>query len=144
MELLRLNDIRIGDWFVHVHGRGLLKIFTVETFCACENHWGDIVTVDYRELMPVGLSKGVLEHCGFKEQCGIYYLNDFIIYHPMAKQVAYFDECAYHGVPWRVEYLHQLQHIVYEMTGKELECNMRGLTNEIMNRSKDYGNTSEI
>lgn len=22
MEMLRLNDIRIGDWFVHVHGRG--------------------------------------------------------------------------------------------------------------------------
>ena len=71
MELLKLNDIRVGDWFVHLHGLGMLKIFTVESCCKCVVMGGDIVEVDYREMMPVGLSKAVLEHCGFKEEFSI-------------------------------------------------------------------------
>ena len=132
--MLKLNDIRVGDWFVHVHGCGMLKVFTVESYCKCVVLGDDIAEVDYREMMPVGLSKAVLEHSGFKEQCGMYYLDDNIIYNPLAKQVAYFDGNGFHGVPWRVEHLHQLQHIIYEMTGTELECDMFGLSKEIMER----------
>ena len=143
MELLKLNDIRVGDWFVHLHGLGMLKIFTVESCCKCVVMGGDIVEVDYREMMPVGLSKAVLEHCGFKEEFSIYYYHDGkIAYNLMARLVAYIDENGYHGIPWRVEHLHQLQHIFYELTGKELECDMFGLSKEIMERM-NHGNTSD-
>ena len=137
MGLLKLNDIRVDDWFVHLHGRGMLKVFTVESECKCVVYGGDIAEVDYREMMPVGLSKAVLEHSGFKEQCSVYYYRDGrIVYNPLAKQVAYIDENGYHGIPWRVEHLHQLQHIFYELTGKELEADMFGLSEELMERGR--------
>lgn len=144
MALTKLNDIRVGDWFTHLHGRGVLKAYTVEMYCKCVVLGGDIVEVDHREMMPIGLSKAVLEHSGFKEQCSCYYyLDGRFVYNPMAKQVAYIDENGYHAVPWRVEHLHQLQHIFYELTGKELECDMFGLANKIM-EGMNHGNTSEI
>ena len=119
MELLKLNDIRVGDWFVHLHGLGMVKIFTVESCCKCVVMGGDI-------------AEAVLEHCGFKEEFSIYYYHDGkIAYNPMARLVAYIDENGYHGIPWRVEHLHQLQHIFYELTGKELEADMFGLSRKL-------------
>jgi hypothetical protein len=135
--MIELQDIRVGDWFTHLHGLGVVRTFTVELYCKCHNRDMDIVEVHRDELMPIPLSERILELCGFDGN-GILQLNenDVISYYPMQKTVgvAGFGCNAYRPIPWKVEHLHQLQHIYRDLTGKELNPDMAALSREIEER----------
>jgi hypothetical protein len=137
MELLNLQDIRVDDWFCHLHGLGVLKIITVQIYCKCADRDNNFQEVNHKDLMPVPLSERVLELCGFDSN-GILQLNenDVISYHPMQKTVGVvgFGYNACRLIPWKVEFLHQLQHIYRDLTGEELNPDMPALSREIEER----------
>lgn len=136
MELLKLQNIRVDDWFCHLHGLGVLKIITVQTYCKCVDRDNNFEEVNHDELMPVPLSERVLELCGFKD--GLFKFNgdNLISYNPLEKQVGVtgFGSPSYRPIPWKVEFLHQLQHIYRDLTGEELNPDMPALSREIEER----------
>lgn len=138
MALLNLQDIRVDDWFTHLHGRGVLKAYTVQLFCKCINRDGKLVEVNYKELMPIPLSDRILELCGFDTVLKKLNVGDkgVISYYPMNNVVGVtgFGSPAYMAIPWKVEFLHQLQHIYRDLTGKELNPDMPALSREIEER----------
>ena len=109
----------------------------MQTYCKCADRDNNIEEVNHEELMPVPLSERVLELCGFDGN-GILQLNenDVISYNPMQKTVGVvgFGYNAYRPIPWKVEFLHQLQHIYRDLTGEELNPDMPALSREIEER----------
>lgn len=110
--MVRAEELRIGNWLQH-SGSKTPYMVTLERF------WKDYVTADaFYYLEPIELTEDILIKCGFKKSQFLnitFDLNGFIITN---NGNGFILSTGIFNV--KVKYLHQLQNLIYSLTGEEL------------------------
>lgn len=118
---MKANELRIGN----------LHYYHIVDKVDEREEWDEISKIDIGDLYhlnlnpddknynPIPLTPELLEKCGLKKYDGYGYkvAQGYIIKHANG----YFYH--YHDLRIRVDYLHQLQNLVFALTGKEIEIN---------------------
>lgn len=108
--MINVRELRIGNWYDH---NGQYRQATPSTI---EETWHD----ERPWCEPIPLTEEILLRCGFEEgQTGYYFKDDIII---SVEGQVYFGENEVHIA--EIYHLHQLQNLVYALTGEELEINL--------------------
>lgn len=109
---MKTNELRIRNLLLDDRGV-ITKVYSLND----DEINNDDLTVHYK---PIPLTPELLEKCGFKKYDGYGYkvAQGYIIKHANG----YFYH--YHDLRIRVDYLHQLQNLVFALTGKEIEINL--------------------
>lgn len=126
MSELKASDLRVGNLLQ----RGELGFVTVKRIIINDddvliNEQSGLFTLGYN-LTPIHLTEEILLKCGF------FYDEDSRTYkiHNCTLQLDFYDYdegfmCIVFGDDLRmIKYLHELQNIIYALTGKELKINI--------------------
>ena len=112
---MEANELRIGNvvYYISTKKELLTHLIDLPTLKRIEK--GN----KYNIFKPIPLTEEILLKCGYIKQEGRYFLcTDAIM-----QLERYIDESIYHSIlAIEVKYLHQLQNLYFELTGKELKC----------------------
>ena len=120
--MINTNDIRIGNWvctYGNQYGtvKSIAKTITV-------NHALNTETYNPEQLFPIKVTLAILPLCGFQTFNAGYRHKES--YHFLR----YFGEgdliLDISGEPEKFSYVHQLQNLYFDLTGKLLEPNLYG------------------
>jgi hypothetical protein len=120
--MINTKDIRIGNWL-----------------CTDENQWGTVqsisntikvnhaLTTQYYapyQLSPIKVTRDILSLCGFQIfDAGYRHKDSFYVLRYVGKDELILEVP---GEPEKFSYVHQLQNLYFDLTGKLLEPNLYG------------------
>lgn len=131
---MKIQELRIGNWLIDYSGKPFqwsLEHFEILTL---EKNRADI---DEVIKSPIQLTEEILLKCGFSDKdykqgyMGIDYKSgamtfDFVLNKPGV--MGNWNKCYTFSLPdyrfVNIDYLHQLQNLVFDITGKELEVKL--------------------
>lgn len=110
----KANELRLGNWVLWETEYALINgIYAVEVFFKC----GDSSLIN--NISGIPLTPEILEKAGFiKCSCGGYKTPELHLY--IDKDGFMFDKKYRIGI----KYLHQLQNLIFALTGEELTVNL--------------------
>lgn len=111
------NELRLGNWVDPTFHMQVVAIYKDEILCNFEGNQGDPWDYHPKDLEPIPLTVQLLIDLGFKKSTpggSIYELGDFHIqdFGPLG-----FFECMNH---LKIDFVHRLQNVYFELKGKEL------------------------
>ncbi len=120
--MIEIKELRIGNyvWPKNDSGREskIGTIFAIDRYLVSVNDNNN--PYDYHLLEPIQITEDILSKCNFvKQESG----DTVIYYNPLMKLDANFHLKVI-GYNIEVKYLHQLQNLYFDLTGKELEVKM--------------------
>lgn len=120
--MIDVKELRIGNYVQPKNDSGIEgkigTVFAIGSYLVSVNDNKN--QYDYHLLEPVLVTENILSKCKFvKRECG----DTVVYYNPLMELDAYFR---LNRVDYDVEvkYLHQLQNLYFDLTGKELEVNL--------------------
>ena len=122
MIMIDIKELRIGNYVQPINESGreakIGTVFAIGRYLVSVNSNNN--PYDYHCIEPVLITEDILSKCKFVKQ---ELDNTVIYYNPLMELDAYFR---LNGVDYDVEvkYLHQLQNLFFDLTGKELEVNL--------------------
>lgn len=136
--MIQVNDLRIGNWLTFISVPVKMSAINWE-------EWGELrpyfeynnnkyYTATFDSLHPIPLDAELLEKCGFEMPAKICYLNKDWFLHQNVDgfflQVERQGESEYilERLKLDCQYLHQLQNLIYFISGKELEIKLTQTT----------------
>ena len=120
--MIDIKELRIGNYVQPINESGreakIGTVFAIGRYLVSVNSNNN--PYDYHCIEPVLITEDILSKCKFVKQ---ELDNTVIYYNPLMELDAYFR---LNGVDYDVEvkYLHQLQNLFFDLTGKELEVNL--------------------
>lgn len=122
MIMIDVKELRIGNYVRPKNDNGreskIGTVFAINNYLVSVNDNNN--PYDYHLLEPIQITKDILSKCNFvKREWG----DTVVYYNPLMELDAYFR---LNGVDYNIEvkYLHQLQNLYFDLTGKELEVKM--------------------
>lgn len=126
---MKANELRIGN---HIINDGcvceILHLFGgTYNYCRLKTLQGGDIVALYDLIKPIPLTHELLEKCGFAK-AGSNYEKDWLLLHTHLERQT-FDFLLYESSSRKLKatpilYLHQLQNLVFALTGEELEINL--------------------
>lgn len=120
--MIDVKELRIGNYVQPKNNSGreakIGTVFAIGSYLVSVN--GNNNQYDYHLLEPILITEEILGKCKFVKQ----ELDDTVIYYNSLMELdAYFClKVGIHNI--EVKYLHQLQNLFFDITGKELEVNL--------------------
>ena len=117
---MKIQELRIGNWFQDKFTSDRFQVILISD---------EVIVFDYEtekewQAEPIPLTEEILLKCGFYQENGVmsYATQDYssvkITYETLAK---YYRLYPY---TYRIDYLHQLQNLYFDLTGEELEVKL--------------------
>jgi hypothetical protein len=111
--MISANELRLGNWVLR-HGK------------PSQIDIGDFRYEEYENHNPIPLTPELMEQTGFKQQ------GDYLWYEK--ENVALEEtidgyQLAEYSIAVGIKYVHQLQNLIFTLTGTELEVNLKETTN---------------
>lgn len=124
------NEFRIGNLVKHPHADAWMKVLEIGQTCVSIGVYKIEDVLRPEDIAPIPITAKILEKCGFEKGSNIFDLpNEFFIsynaaglYLQVEKEKEFKSDyvCERLLLP-HIKYLHQLQNLVFLLTGKELE-----------------------
>lgn len=112
MYIKKINDLRVGN-YIFLSGFGVI--------CVDENVISYIINQKRSRYEYIGIGESILSDLGFQEEEGVYSGYGFDV-KPSENRHNWL--ISYNGNPLTVkEYIHELQNLIYLVTGQELIIN---------------------
>lgn len=111
--MIQANELRLGNYLLFYGEPAPIKAGAINAF---DRHLIDVI----RHIQPIPLTPEILEKCGFKKMEYGYVLNDNYWYLSFKYQF----NIAEFRITKPIEYVHQLQNVIYSLTGEELTINL--------------------
>jgi hypothetical protein len=122
--MVKANELKIGNW-IEFAAFGYYQIAAIgKTWVALDGTGEPVIHFRHdielnEDVAPIPLTTGILERCGFGQSEVIEVFSKINgRKDEEGKTIVY--EKHYSGNTIKVEYLHQLQNLVYSLTGEEL------------------------
>lgn len=123
MIMIDVKELRIGNYVLPINDSG--REAKIGTVFAINNNFvsvnGNNNPYDNHRIEPVLITENILSKCNFvKQERG----DTVVYYNPLMELDAYFrlNRVDYYNI--EVKYLHQLQNLFFDLTGKELEVSI--------------------
>ncbi len=117
--MIDVKELRIGNYVYPRNDSGkesqLGTVSAVYDRLVCVN--GNHSPYDYHLLEPVQITENILSKCKFVKR----ELDDMVVYYNPPMELDAYFRLNRVGYDVEVKYLHQLQNLFFDLTGKELE-----------------------
>lgn len=131
---MKIQELRIGNWFIDYSNKPFQWDLEYSKLLTLERNRPDI---DEVIKSPIQLTEEILLKCGFSDKdykqgyTGVDYKNgamtfDFVLNNPGV--MGDWNKCYTFSLPdyrfVNIDYLHQLQNLFFDLTGKELDVEL--------------------
>lgn len=120
--MIEVKELRIGNYVQPKNNSGkeatIGTVFAIGSYLVSVN--GNNNQYDYHQIEPVQITEDILSKCKFVKR---EWDDTVVYYNPLMGLDAYFRLNRV-GYDVEVKYLHQLQNLYFDLTGKELEVNL--------------------
>ncbi|WP_321437191.1 hypothetical protein [uncultured Bacteroides sp.] len=144
---MKTKELRLGDIVTDESGfmMFITAIFKDSVYMDFEGNESDVWEIDEKDLRPIPLTEKILLKCGFKKEHNLDDTSEFIIDDFSVQRESYKNEKGKFSNQFRIwvqhlnengwrkplslelKYVHQLQNIYFDLTGKELEISINDL-----------------
>lgn len=122
---MKANQLRIGNWVFY--DRRPFKIYGIsKEYPFLDTIEFGVGVVEWKDLQPIELTEEILLSCGFEEKGTIFRINkntenEFDVCIKLKTKELYFGGTFR---SYQINNLHQLQNIVFDLTGEELKIEL--------------------
>lgn len=122
MIMIDVKELRIGNYVKPISNNGregnIGTVFAINRYQVSVNDNNN--PYDYHILEPILITEDILKKCNFvKQEC-----DDTVVFYNRSMELDA-NLCLKVGISnIEVKYLHQLQNLFFDITGKELEVNL--------------------
>lgn len=119
--MIKANEIRIGNLYNRKHGKGCTETVIDEMILA--EIFGQSLEYSLNIFEPIPLTVSELRKFGFDEYEGFEFIKDGISLHFITTDDNFQFEFTCPELEWKildVKFVHQLQNLYFNLTGKEL------------------------
>ena len=137
------NELRLGDYIKYDAEDGIFKVIVLEETVSFKNSKGLVLEEEYKNIKPIELTDELIQKLGFKNESEWPFISTIHIYRDLVpyrkeinKNIVTLTNFKQANQKWtthiddkegtnlfyyEISYLHELQHIIYAVCGKELE-----------------------
>lgn len=128
---MKPNELRLGDYIKYDAEDDIFKVIVLEETVSFKNSKGLVLEEKYKNIKPIKLTRECLERAGFirmpfsgyKKVINGNTISITDLYESTSKKwTIHIDDkefmCLFY---YEINYLHELQHIIYDVCGKELK-----------------------